>query len=145
MLLGSLTNSALPPVHPDDEMVFFFESHTSSRFLARLTQMKTKWLLQSQNPNYRIILTKRSIKLKAENTYSQLQARSMWVFFFIMNSSKIVGPQSFSFCVVFFIQITRVAIEHSNLPRFDKSQACDQHSLHTMPWLPIHLSKLGMW
>ena len=23
MLLGSLTNSTLPPVHPDDEMVFF--------------------------------------------------------------------------------------------------------------------------
>ena len=34
-------------------------------------------------------------------------------------------------------------LEHSNLPRFDKSQACDQHALHTMPWLPIHLSKLG--
>ena len=44
---------------------FFFESHTSIRFLARLTQMKTKWLLQSQNPNYRIILTKKQHKIKS--------------------------------------------------------------------------------
>jgi hypothetical protein len=28
---------------------FFFESHTSIRFLLRLITMKTKWLLQSQN------------------------------------------------------------------------------------------------
>ena len=32
MLLGSLTNSALPPVHPDDEMVFLLVPHLDQIF-----------------------------------------------------------------------------------------------------------------
>ena len=32
MLLGSLTNSALPPVHPDDEMIFLRVPHLDQIF-----------------------------------------------------------------------------------------------------------------
>ena len=32
MLLESLTNSALPPVHPDDEMVFSSSPHLNQNF-----------------------------------------------------------------------------------------------------------------
>ena len=32
MLLGSLTNSILPPVHPDDKMVFFRVPHLEQIF-----------------------------------------------------------------------------------------------------------------
>ena len=32
MLLGLLTNSALPPVHPDDKMVFFRVPHLDQIF-----------------------------------------------------------------------------------------------------------------
>ena len=55
-------------------------------------------------------------------------------------------PSKLQLLCCIFVQITRVAIDLS-IAIFPGliTQACDQHALHTMTWLPIHLSKLGMW